>query len=123
LYDVATLFEKKWIRRLANLFASEFFPSELNTMIQNVQTAKRVLDLTDKAHNMLMESLELVRTNCSRDEYKMYQAGMAHVVGNLFFLVMQPIYCQHTSLIPPDTPQEFVEAWARNKPLPKTEIE
>jgi hypothetical protein len=90
-----------------------------NAMIQDVQTAKRALEraleLMEGAHKMLMESIELVRTNCSDEEYKAYRGGMSHVVGRLFFLLMEPIYRQHPSLTPPDTPREFVEAWAKKK--------
>jgi len=40
---------------------------------------------------------------------------MAHVLGRLFFLVMEPIYRVHPSLAPPDTPREFSDAWNRLK--------
>jgi hypothetical protein len=84
-------------------------------MIRDAEIAKRALEMMDKADKILMESQELVRTSCSDEEYKIYKAGMAHVVGRLFFLLMEPIYCRHPSLIPPDAPQEFVERWTKNK--------
>ena len=71
----------------------------------------------DKAHKALTESLELVRANCSDEEYKAYRSGIAQVDGRLFFLLMEPIYCQHPSLIPPDTPTDFVERWTRKSAL------
>jgi hypothetical protein len=83
-------------------------------MIRDAQTAKLALDLMDQADKLLMESIELVRVNCSDEEHKSYRRAMAHVVGPLFFLVMEPIYGLHPSLAPPGTPREFTEAWAKN---------
>jgi hypothetical protein len=84
-------------------------------MIRDAQTAKRVLDLMDEADKRLVESLEIVRTGCSDEEYKAYQAAMAQVAGRLFFLLMEPIYCEHPSLAPPDAPSDFVERWKKSK--------
>jgi hypothetical protein len=84
-------------------------------MIQDEKTAACTLELIDRAHKLLMDSLAVVKTNCSEQEYKEYQAGMAHVLGRLFFLVMEPIYRVHPSLAPPDTPREFSDAWNRPK--------
>jgi hypothetical protein len=80
-------------------------------MISDAQTAKLALDLMNKADSALMESLDLVRANCSDEEYKGYRGAMSHVLGRLFFLLMDPIYRQHPSLAPPDAPPEFVRAW------------
>jgi hypothetical protein len=82
-------------------------------MIQDVNTAKRALELIEQADKLLIESMDLVRSGCSDEEHKDYRRGMAHVTGRLFFLVMEPIYRQHPSLAPPDTPPEFLEAWAK----------
>jgi len=94
-------------------------------MIRDARTAQRVLESMNEAHKLLMDSLALVRTNCSKEEHNEYQAAMAHVVGRLFFLLMEPIYRQHPSLVPPNTPREFVEAWAKSssatQPKPDTE--
>jgi hypothetical protein len=84
-------------------------------MIRDAQTAKLALDLTDQADKLLMKSIEMVRANCSDEEFRSYRRAMSHVVGPLFFLVMEPIYGLHPSLAPPDTPREFTEAWAKNK--------
>ncbi len=80
-------------------------------MIRDPQAAKRALASMNDAHRLLMDSLTLVKSTCSENEYKEYQAGMAQVLGRLFFLVMEPIYRQHPSLAPPDTPPEFMEVW------------
>jgi hypothetical protein len=71
------------------------------------------LDLMNKAHVLLMDSLKFVQENCSPEEYKEFQAGMAHVLGRLFFLLMEPIYMEHPSLAPSDTPKEFIESWRK----------
>jgi hypothetical protein len=84
-------------------------------MIQDTQIAKQALELIEKAHKLLMESNELVRIHCSDEEYKAYQSGIAHTDGRLFFLLMEPLYREHPSLAPPDTPPEFASAWANNK--------
>ncbi len=82
-------------------------------MIRDEKTAARALELMERAHKLLMDSLAIVKTNCSEEEYKEYQAGMAHVLGRLFFLVMEPVYRRHPCLAPADTPPEFSEAWAK----------
>ena len=84
-------------------------------MIRDAQTAKRALELISESHKLLMDSLALVEANCSQEEYKEYQSGMAHVLGRLFFLVMEPIYCHHPALAPPETPREFVDTWVKGK--------
>jgi hypothetical protein len=84
-------------------------------MIQDAKTAKRALELMEQADKLLIESLELVRSRCSSEEYSRYRGGMSQVVGRLFFEVMEPIYRQHPSLAPPDTPQDFLDAWAKGK--------
>jgi len=82
-------------------------------MIRDKQTASTAIDKMERAHKLLMDSLQFVKANCSDDEYKLYRAGMSQVLGQPFFLVMEPIYRQHPSLAPADTPQEFVSE--RNK--------
>jgi hypothetical protein len=83
-------------------------------MIKDRTTAKNALDLVNKGHGLLMESLRLVEAECSGEEYKAFQTEMAQVLGQLFFLVMEPIYREHPSLAPLDTPKEFLEAWRKN---------
>jgi len=82
-------------------------------MIRDKQTARAALQQIEKAHKLLMDSLGAVKSNCSDDEYKAYRAGMAQVLGHLFFLVMEPIYRQHPSLAPADTPPEFIKRWTQ----------
>jgi hypothetical protein len=82
-------------------------------MIKEKQTASAALEMMEAAHELLMDSLQLVKATCSEDEYKAYRGGMSQVLGRLFFLVMEPIYRQHPSLAPPDTPPEFLEEWKR----------
>ena len=82
-------------------------------MIQDRQTASDAIELMERAHKLLMDSLRSVKASCSDDEYKLYRAGMSQVLGQLFFLVMEPIYRQHPSLAPPDTPREFGTEWSK----------
>jgi hypothetical protein len=82
-------------------------------MIQDGETARQAVELTQHANKLLTDSLELVRSKCSDEEYKAYSRAMAQVTGHLFFLVMEPIYCWHPSLAPPDTPPDFLERWRR----------
>jgi hypothetical protein len=84
-------------------------------MIRDDATAKSALDLMNKAHTLLMDSLRLVQKNCSDKEFREFQAEMAQVLGHLFFLLMEPIYREHPTLAPADTPNEFIERW-RKKP-------
>ena len=85
-------------------------------MIRDETIAKSALDLMNKAHTVLMDSLKLVQDNCSDEESRQYQTGMAHVLGRLFFLLMEPIYREHPSLAPPDTPKDFIDAWKKESP-------
>ncbi len=82
-------------------------------MIREKKTATAAIELLEKAHKLLIGSLSSVKENCSDDEYKLFRAGMSQVLGQLFFLVMEPIYRQHPSLAPSDTPQEFVTEWSK----------
>jgi hypothetical protein len=82
-------------------------------MIRNDETARQVVDLASQANKLLIDSLELVRSNCSNEEYEAYKRGIAYVTGPLFFLVMEPVYCLHPSLASPDTPAEFLDRWRR----------
>lgn len=83
-------------------------------MIHDEETARATLDLIDKAHALLMSSLNLVRGKCSDEEYEAFEKGMAHALGRLFFLVMDPIYREHPSLAPPQAPKEFLDTWRRS---------
>lgn len=80
-------------------------------MIRDDAIAKQATDLMNKANTLLMDSLKLVRESCPEEEYKEFQTGMAHVLGRLFFLLMEPIYREHPSLAPADTPKDFVDRW------------
>ena len=83
-------------------------------MIRDEAVAKSALDLMNRGHSLLMDSLRLIEQRCSEEEYKHFQSEMAQVVGQLFFLVMEPIYRQHPSLARPDTPKEFLDAWRKS---------
>lgn len=82
-------------------------------MIRDEKIAKSALDLMNKSHGLLMDSLKLVEAGCSEEEYKAFQSEIAQVIGQLFFLVMEPIYREHPSLAPPDTPKEFIDKWRK----------
>lgn len=88
-------------------------------MIHDKQTASIALESIGRANKTLTESLKFVKSSCSDEEYKAYRAGMSQVLGRLFFLVMEPIYRQHPSLAPPDTPQEFMAEWNTSSQEPE----
>ena len=73
-------------------------------MIRDNAVAKDALSLMETANALLTKSLAPVREKSTPEEYKDFQAAMAQVLGRLFFLVMEPIYRQHPSLAPADTP-------------------
>jgi hypothetical protein len=83
-------------------------------MIKDETIAKQALDLMNKGHALLMDSLKLVQEKCSDEEYKEFQPEMAQVLGRLFFSLMEPIYRQHPSLAPSDTPEEFLDIWRKS---------
>jgi len=78
-------------------------------MIRDAETARQAVELVEQAHKLLMNSLGLVRSNCSTEEYESYRLGITQVAGRLFFLVMEPIYRAQLSLAAPDTPADFLE--------------
>ena len=82
-------------------------------MIRDEHTDRTALQQIEIAHKLLMDSLGPVKSDCSDDEYEAYRAGVAQVLGHLFFLVMEPIYRQHPSLAPSDTSPEFINRWTR----------
>jgi len=82
-------------------------------MIRDEAVAKHALDLMNKSHSLLMESFRLVQERCSEDECRQFQSEMAKVLGRLFFQLMEPIYREHPSLAPSDTPKEFLDAWRK----------
>jgi hypothetical protein len=73
--------------------------------------------LSHQANKLFNESVELVKANCSAEEYENYGRRMAHVTGRLFFLSMEPIYCEHISLAPSDTPPDFLDRWRQGKQI------
>jgi hypothetical protein len=80
-------------------------------MIRNDAVAKDALSLMERANGLLTKSLALVQEKSTPDEYEVFRGVMAQVMGQLFFLVMEPIYRQHPSLAPADTPKEFLDSW------------
>lgn len=82
-------------------------------MIRDRYTAGETLETLEKAHKLLMGALGTVKSRCTEEEYKAFRSKMAQVMGQLFFLVMEPIYREHPSLAPPETPQEFLDQWKR----------
>ena len=80
-------------------------------MIRDEQTARAAMDALEKARQLLVDSVDMVKNRCTDEEYKAYHRGVAQVIARIFFLVMEPIYREHPSLAPPDTPQEFLDAW------------
>ena len=82
-------------------------------MIRNDAVAKDALSLMESANGLLTKSLALVQEKSTPEEYEVFRGVMAQVMGRLFFLVMEPIYRQHPSLAPADTPKEFLDSWKK----------
>ena len=82
-------------------------------MLLDNAVAKDALALMENANALLTKSLTLVREKSTPEEYRDFGAAMSHVQGRLFFLVMEPIYRQHPSLAPADTPQYFLDSWTK----------
>ena len=82
-------------------------------MIKDARVAKSALRLLTKAKAPLERSLVLVRANCSAEEYDEYARAMSHVLGRIFFLLENPIFCQHPSTAPAGFPKSFIKAWAK----------
>jgi hypothetical protein len=78
-------------------------------MIQNTETAKRILAALEETCRQLRETLPIVQEDCSESEYKAYSREVAQISGRIFYLIMDPIYCQHPDLAPPEAPPKMVE--------------
>ena len=83
-------------------------------MIKDEAIAKSALGCISEAHDLLMQSLRIVEARCSDEEYKIFQTRMAQILGQLFFLVMEPIYREHPLLAPPETPKDFLDSWRKS---------
>jgi hypothetical protein len=82
-------------------------------MIQDDAVAKEALSLLENANGLLNKSLALVQEKSTPEEYVAFRGAMAQVLGRLFFLVMEPIYRQHPSLAPAETPKYFLDSWTK----------
>lgn len=82
-------------------------------MIRDDRIAKDALSLLENANGSLTKSLALVREQSAAEEYNEFRGAMAQVLGRLFFLVIEPIYREHPSLTPADTPREFWDSWSK----------
>ena len=59
--------------------------------------------------------VEQVRAKCSAKKYDEYARAMSHVLGHIFFLIENAIFCQHPSMAPPDFPKSFIKKWAKTR--------
>jgi hypothetical protein len=92
-------------------------------MVENARTARRALELLDKAlldrelpdkrSTQLMESRDRVRTSCPDGQYQAYRAGIAPLIGPLFFLGMQPLSIEPPALTPAAAPRRPVAGRAK----------
>jgi len=82
-------------------------------MIQDARIAKRTLRLLQKAKGPLWESLQVVKVNCSAEEYDEYARAMSHVLGRIAYLLENTIFCQHPSMAPAGFPKSVLKTWAK----------
>lgn len=75
-------------------------------MINQLETAKKISELMLDTYNRLDESVSLVRTTGTDEEFERYRAVIGRVLGRILIDILNPLYSMHPSLRPPglDTP-------------------
>lgn len=70
-------------------------------VIEEISVAEKVSQLMINVTDDLNDSIAMVQSNCSRDEFVKYRLAVASVMGEIFMEVLQPLYLKHHSLKPP----------------------
>ena len=69
-------------------------------MIQKKDIAKEISDLMVETHANFVESVMLVKKNCSNEEFETYRKKIGRIMGIIFTDIMNPIYKIHPELNP-----------------------
>ena len=69
-------------------------------MINNAEIAKSISDLMLKIGKDINDSIILVQTECSPDEFSAYKLAAGKVMGEILLEIMNPIYETHPDIMP-----------------------
>ena len=72
-------------------------------MIEDAETAKRVVQLFFHINEEMDESIRVVEKQTSAKEYKAYKRAIGFVMYEVFDKIIEPLCRQHPSLKPPET--------------------
>ena len=71
-------------------------------MIGNVKTAEYVSKLLLDVNGQLNESVAVVESGCSADEFTAYRRCIGRLINSIFEDILEPIYIKHPTLKPPE---------------------
>lgn len=71
-------------------------------MIEDTDTARRVVQLFLNINDQMDESIRAVERQTSADEYKRYKRAIGFVMYEVFDKIIEPLCRQHPSLKPPE---------------------
>lgn len=66
----------------------------------NEATARQILEVAMEVTSKLDSSVELVMRSCDDEEFKVYRASVARVLGALLTEIINPIVVEHPPLRP-----------------------
>ena len=70
-------------------------------MINNPVIAKQISELMLEVSAKIDQSIAMVQTNCSQEEFQEYRRAAGRVLGEALLEVLNPIYKKHSFLKPP----------------------
>ncbi len=66
------------------------------------ETARQVLDLAHGAGALLDRSIQKMMDNCPQEEFLEYRKAVGHIMGAIYFDILQPLYERYPDLVPPE---------------------
>jgi hypothetical protein len=72
------------------------------TLIENPETAKHVLQLFLSINGQMDGSVRAMEKELSPEEYKAYKKGIGYVMYEVFDKIIEPLCKRHPSLRPPE---------------------
>lgn len=71
-------------------------------MIEDTRIAEQVKTLILEGYARLEESMKLVETHCSPQEFSTFRTAMGKVTNSILFNLLEPLYDKQPVLKPPD---------------------
>ena len=75
-------------------------PFTRQPMVTDVETAKRVSEIMFEISKRLSESVDVVRSVAPPEEVKAYALGIGHVLTDIMYEVLNPVFARNPSIEP-----------------------